>query len=95
MATLTGQTGERLVAVVTQRILDLTFHALGQDACPTQVAFALLGHTSLQVAGARLSMLGVALGRQAKSLFGAFVGLLLGHDHPMGVNRFPWGNSAL
>ena len=68
-----------LVAVSVQGDTDRVFHAF-RDCCrAAQISFALLRHAGLQMAGTRMTMLCLALSRQAESLLSAFVRLLFGH----------------
>ena len=68
-----------LIAVAAKGVLQLSLHALGNRAGAAEIPLALLRHASLQVARARLAVFRMAFGGQAEPLFGAFVGLLLGH----------------
>lgn len=73
---------ETLVAVAGQRQANLLGHGLVQNRGATQLALALLAHTSRQVTSTSLPMLGLAGTRQSKPLLGSLVSLLLGHNAP-------------
>jgi len=68
-----------LGAVFAQRTLNRRLHALVDARSPAQIALSLLGHAALQMAGAGLTVFGVALGSQSESFLGTFVCLLLWH----------------
>ena len=70
-----------LVAVTVQCRVDCFFHALINGGGAAKVSSTLFGQTIRQVAGAALTVHRLALGRQAKSFFGALMGLdLRAHD---------------
>jgi hypothetical protein len=54
-----------------------------QYAGTTQIALALLAHSTGQVAGTGLAMLDLSGRSQSKLLFRAFMGFLLGHGRSL------------
>jgi len=75
-----------LAAVLTECRLNLFLDTGLQGSGSAKVPLTLLRHSSLQMAGSRFAVLCLASCSQAKSLFGALVGLHLWHD------RLPNGN---
>src|SRR5690606_2621630 len=70
--------------------VDLLEHRLIEHPGASQVAATLLRQTGGQVAGASLTVLCLARGRQSESLLGTLVGLHLGHGiHPVNL-RTGW-----
>lgn len=69
-----------LVAVAVQCRLNGLLHAFIECPRSAQVSLSFLGHSSLQVAGPRLAMLGVTIRGQAKTLLRPLVGFHLRHD---------------
>jgi hypothetical protein len=69
----------RSTAVPCQRFDNLMQHWLGKHLRSTELPPPLFRLARGQVARAGLSVLGFAVRCQAKTLFGAFVGFLLGH----------------
>jgi hypothetical protein len=70
---------ERLAAVPVKRNANLLGHCFGQNASAAEITAALVRHGGRQVAGAGLSVLDFARGRQPEPLFRALVRLLLWH----------------
>ena len=68
-----------LAAISCQGPRDLFEHGTADDPRAAQVAAGLLDLPRGQVAGAGLTMLGLAAGGQTETFFGPFVGLLLRH----------------
>ena len=68
-----------LVAVPVEGFSNRLFHHFRNGSRAPKVALTLLVHASRQMAGAGLTVLGLAFCRQAKSLLRAFVCLLFGH----------------
>jgi hypothetical protein len=73
-----------LVAIAVQSPSDRLQNGFIDGLGAAQVSLSLVFHPIRQMAGARLSVHGLALGGQSKTLLGAFVSFLLGHGYIWG-----------
>ena len=69
-----------LVAVSAEGLDDFLPVGVVDDGRSTEISLALVAHSAGQMAGAALTMLGFALGREAETLLGSLMGLLFRHD---------------
>lgn len=76
----------QLATVAVQSLGDVVNHRLGEGRRSAELSLPLRRHAERQVAGARLTMLHLAVRRQAKSLLRSLVRLLLGHSRNSLIN---------